>query len=63
MCAVRVFISFRELKLGPPMPVLGLLAIVTALAAHGEPPTYGASASVEIADFCFLQESVSREST
>ena len=48
MCAVRVFISFRELKLGPPMPVLGLLAIVTALAAHGEPPTYGASASVEV---------------
>ena len=47
MCAVRVLISYREVKLGPPMPILGLLAIVTALAAHGEPPTYGASASVD----------------
>ncbi len=47
MCAVRVLISVRELKLGPPMPALGLLAFVTALAAHGETPTYGASASVD----------------
>ena len=48
MCAVRVLISYREVKLGPPMPVLGLLAIVTALAAHGEPPTYGASCYIRV---------------